>query len=213
MNFETLVQQPESLRDEAWEAQFLDAFIPMRVALISDAAKPGPDGWPYFHVRTGTDEGGEPVPRLVKWLAGRGIGLVVNAHKMVPDYVFTYGMLWNFIETGRFLIPPPPQAAKAGRVTGDVKLIMGAPTEKYLPLYVRGVLKEFLQAQGFADPKVLVISTEDFKQIDLAFSLESLGNPPENQHKTLAEALSWFLPLHYNLVLASEKEMPAFLSL
>ena len=38
MTFETLVQQPESLRDERWEAQFLDALIPTQVILESDEA-------------------------------------------------------------------------------------------------------------------------------------------------------------------------------
>ena len=159
---------------------------------------------------------GEPIPRLVQWLAGRGIGLVINAHKMVPDYVFTYGMLWNFVETGRFVIPPSTEAtARPGAVhtTAAGQLLMGPPTEKYLPLYVRSVLREFLVAQGYAKPKILVLSSADFKQIDLAFSLESLNSPPAHQHKLLAEAISWFLPLHYNLVLASEKDLPEFFEL
>jgi hypothetical protein len=210
MTFETLVQQPESLRDERWEAQFLVALVPRAVVLESDEAKTGPDGWPYFHVRATAEGGSEPLVRLVKGLAGRGIGLVVNAHKMVPDYIFTYGMIWNFVETGRFIVPQEAKA-QAGKVETDLKqMLSGAPTEKYLPLYVRSVLREFLKAQGFKEPRVLVVSTPDFKHIDLVISLESLNNAPLKEHKTLAEVISWFLPLHYNLVLASEQGMPAF---
>lgn len=209
MTFETLVQQPESLRDSQWEAQFLDALIPQNVVVEATEAKPGPDGWPYFRIRTAAD-GTEPFVRLVHWLAGRGIGLAVNAHKMMPDYVFTYGMLWYFVQSGRFVVPQPQVAPGKIELTPGPNLLMGAPTEAYLPKSVRGILAEFLKAQGYADPKVLVVSTQDFAQIDLVFSIESLGNLPEAQHRTMAEALSWFMPLHYSLVLASEKDLPPF---
>jgi hypothetical protein len=50
----------------------------------------------------------------------------------------------------------------------------------------------------------------DQKNYDLCFSLESFGNPPETEHKGLAEALSWFLPAHYSIALISEKLLPGF---
>src|SRR6266404_1694620 len=102
MDFEVLIQQPEAKRDNAWETAFLNAFAGMKVQLESDQAKTGPDGFPYFFVRTSA-EATEPVRDLVQWLAPRGIGIVVNAHKMLPDYIFPHGMLWNFVETGKYL--------------------------------------------------------------------------------------------------------------
>src|ERR1044072_556607 len=97
-----LVSQPESYRDDEWERAFLQAIIDAKVALESEEAKRGPDGWPYLFVKTSAT-GKEPVSRIVTWLVDRGIGMAVNAHKMVPDYIFTYGMIWNFKETGLFL--------------------------------------------------------------------------------------------------------------
>lgn len=211
MEFERLIQQPETARDERWEAEFLDGILPRRVQLEGNEAKEGPDGWPYFFVRTEVSEGeGEPFVEIVKWLASRGIGLAVNTHKMLPDYIFPYGMLWNYVETGRFVLP---QAALEG---GEVafneneKVIFGAPSEKYLPLYVRSVLREFLLAQGFTTPRVLVATSQDYKKTDLILSLDSLGGLPKSQHKTLAEMLSWFLPLHYSLILGAEEGLPKF---
>lgn len=205
MDFQTLIQQPESARDAAWENRFLDGFLQARVQVETPEPKTGPDGWPYLLVRT-SPEATEPVARVLNWLTGRGIGLAVNAHKMVPDYVFTYGMLWNFKETGRFVVPTPERsAAEPGR-----KLLMGAPTPKYLPPYVREVLREFLREQRFLRPKILVISSEDYKDVDLAFSLESLGGLGEKDQKTLAEGLAWFLPLHYNVTLVTEQNLPKF---
>lgn len=213
MDFDILLQQPESLRSGPWEEEFLQQFSKMKVQIESDQAKNGPDGWPYLFVRTGP-EVAEPVQQVVGWLAGRGIGLVVNAHKMLPDYIFTYGMLWNFVETGRFLEAGlAPRPAGEAVYSKDRDLIIGPPSDKYLPPYVRAVLKEFLLAQGIAQPRVLVISTPDFREVDLVISVDSLGQLPPSEHRTLAEMLAWFLPQHYTLVLGHEAGLPAFSNL
>jgi len=217
MSLETLIQQPESLRDNQWELQFLDALVPTKVDIVGDQPQNGPDGWPYMLVRTST-EGKEPFQKVVQWLSGRGIGLVVNPHKMVPDYVFTYGMIWNFTRTGRFVMPGSSTLVKAPGpervvVEPGQKLLMGPPTEDYLPSSVRDILREFLAQQALKNVRILVLTTSDFKQTDLALSLESLGPLSDRDQKSLAQALSWFLPLHYSLVLISEQGLPPFVSL
>lgn len=209
MDFITLIQQPESKRDDQWEQSFLQQFVQLKVHLESDQAKPGPDGWPYLFVRAGV-EGKEPAIDIIRWLAGRGIGLVVNAHKMLPDYVFSYGMLWNYAETGRFV---QSEAARAGGdvvFSSDKKMVFGPPTEKYMPPYVRGVMREFLRAQGFLHPKVLVATTPDYRETDLLLSLDSLGGLPKAEHKKFAEMMAWFLPTHYSFVLGEEAGLPEF---
>src|SRR6185437_10071519 len=102
MDFATLIQQPEARRNEAWEKDFLALFPGLKVELESDQPVNGPDGWPYLLIKTTTGAGAEPVADIISWLADKGIGLVLNSHKMVPDYVFTYGMLWYFAHTGRW---------------------------------------------------------------------------------------------------------------
>lgn len=218
MDFISLVQQPESQRNDTWEVQFLDGILTQDVEVLQDQPQTGPDGWPYLLVKAGTpgEKPGEPFGRIVRWLSQRGIGLVVNPHKMMPDYVFTFGMLWNQIETGRFVIPSPKNEEAC--FEQKQRLIMGAPTEKYLPSYVRKILREFLKAQGIERPKILVVSSADYKKIDLAFSMESLSGAnsaplSQDDQKNLAEALSWFLPLHYGLTLVSEAGLPPFYDL
>lgn len=208
MEFNQLIQQPEALRNEEWESDFLTQFVQLKVQLDGDQAKAGPDGWPYLHVRT-TGEGAEPVMQVIQWLAAKGIGLVVNAHKMVPDYVFTYGMLWNFAETGRFADPAGARATGQADYTGK-KMIFGPPTEKYLPPYVRTVLRDFLRAQGFVQPRILVATTADYLETDLLLSIESIGGLAATEQRRFAEMLGWFLPLHYSLILAGEKDLPPF---
>jgi hypothetical protein len=81
-----------------------------------------------------------------------------------------------------------------------------------LPQYVRNILKQFFMDQNVMRPRILVMST-DRKNYDLAFSLESLGNPPVKEHQGVAEAISWFLPPHYSIVLVSEIGLPEFTDL
>ena len=208
MDFEQLIQQPESLRDDVWEQEFLHQVAQTNVELIKEQPAEGPDGWPYLLVRTG---GSEPFVKVAAWLATRGIGLAVNSHKMVPDYVFTYGMIWNFKQTGQFVSEPSQNSPGEVRLGPDA--IFGAPTEEYLPGYVRNILRQFLGAQGFEAVRIAVISSGDFKTVDLVFSEESLKIQGEAQQQTLAEAISWFLPLHYSLVFASEQKLPGFIAL
>lgn len=208
MTLKTLTEMPESQRQDQWEWQFLEQIVPAKVQIVHDEPRPGPDGFPYIHLRT--DTGDEPFLKVVNWAASRGIGLVINPHKMMPDYVFTFGMLWNFVETGKFVAASdtPPTDLKI-----DSETIMGAPTDAYLPPYVRSILKEFLAAQGFPSPRILVATSKDFKQTDLVFSVESLAAIEPQDHPVLAEAMGWFLPTHYSLVFASEKKLPKFFSL
>ena len=191
-----LVRQPDEARDGEWEKAFFQSIIESRLTILDEAPQMGPDGWPYLQVST-DPSGEEPGYRLMEWLATRGIGLVVNPVKSYPDYVFTYGMIWNYKERGQFLSPlseeidSGPLSYEAGE-----EVVAGAPTDEYLPKYVRQVIGEFLGQQGIRSPKIIMLG-KDAKNLELCFSLESLGNPKAEEHQGVAEALAWFLPAHY----------------
>lgn len=208
MKLQELLKVPDKNRDQAWENQFFKAFSESNVKLLSQEPQNGPDGWPYLLVET-TADATEPSQKIIQWLAEKGIGLVVNPEKEYPDYIFSYGMLWHFRQTGLFVkdIPPP----KEGFYEFDPEHIKhaGTPSEDYLPKHARGILREFFRDQGILKPQVLLISM-DKVQYDLAFSLESLGDPVEEEHQGIAEAISWFLPPHYTLLLVSQDGLPPF---
>lgn len=204
-----LIQQPEAQRDAEWERAFFQSIVESQLEIDGGESRVGPDGWPYLFSKTSA-VATEPFAKVVEWLAPRGIGLVINAHKMLPDYIFPYGMIWHFVQTGQFIPAPDSSRPREAILEKDKKYIFGPPAESYLPKFVRKVMREFLGAQGIHDPRVLVISSEDYKNIDLVFSVESLGSPEPGQHQAMADALSWFLPLHYSLILASEKDLPKF---
>lgn len=212
-----LLSVKEEERNFSWEEKFFKAFSQESVKLLSEDPQQGPDGWPYLVCETvppAMQDKTELVQKLFQWLAMKGIGLVVNPRRTpYPDYVFSYGMIWNFRETGYFIMPSTSGSIEKAESTAvefdNNQIYTGTPTEQYLPKYVREVLKDFFKDQMVFDPKVLMIS-KDQKNYDLCFSIESLGNPPQVEHAGIAEAISWFLPTHYSLVLISEKNLPPF---
>jgi hypothetical protein len=206
-----LVSIADEQRDAKWEISFFQSLTSTNVKVLSPDPQYGPDNWPYIMVASDL-EASEPTQNLIYWLSEKGIGLVVNPQKDYPDYIFTYGMIWSFRETGLFFRPEPPELTKQVSLEPGQKLYVGEPSPEYLPPYVRNIIREFLRDQGFLSPKVLMLSTDGL-QYDLAFSTESIGNPPEAEHESIAEALSWFLPPHYSLVLISEQNLPPFVDL
>lgn len=218
--FEKLLAVEPANRDEAWESSFQEAFTQAKVKIDFPEPKEGPDHWPYLLVSTGP-EADEPVVSVLNWLSTRGIGLALNAQKSAPDYVFSYGMIWNFRERGQFLSPQESALENKSQKTPESgrfelkhgqEVLTGSPSESYLPKYVRSVIKQFLMDQGVFTPKVLMVSV-DHKNYDLCFSIESLKSPPAHEHANIAEALSWFLPAHYTVSLVSEKTVAGFQAL
>lgn len=218
----------DEARDQAWDEKFFKLFSESQLRLVLQDPQQGPDGWPYLitevvlekspAVSDSTDTSAadtsiESAQKILHWLATRGIGLVVNPKRTpYPDFVFTYGMIWSFRETG-FFNKYQLQNESSQLVLEDPKnALFGEPTVDFLPQYVRKVLKDFFLDQSVFDPKVLMIS-KDGSNYDLCFSLESLGSPKQEEHDGVLEALSWFLPPHYSLALISEKGLPPFKSL
>ncbi len=211
MTLEKLLNVTEEERDLDWEDKFFMAFTSSEIQVLSAEPQTGPDGWPYLLADTKGEEL-EPAQKVLQCLATRGIGLALNPTKSYPDFVFNYGMIWHFRETGLFYRRQDEITSGAVEMKEGQNILSGPPKEEYLPGYVRKVLKDFFLDQGLMAIKILMIS-QDGKHYDLAFSLESLGNPPQKEHEGIAEAISWFLPPHYSILLTTEKGLPPFLPL
>ena len=131
----------------------------------------GPDHWPYIFCSTATDQKALQVDssqKVLRWLSEKGIGLVVNPErKPYPDFVFSYGMIWYFRETGFFMNAPQKQDVSTSlAANAEGKWFTGAPSEQYLPIYVRGVLKNFFADQLKHNVKIMMLSA-DQKNYDL----------------------------------------------
>jgi hypothetical protein len=212
MNLQELLRTPDSERTIHWEDQFLTALSQSQIQLLMADPQQGPDSWPYLFVSTDPGATQEPFQKIVQWASTRGIGLAINPNKEYPDFILSYGMLWFFRETGKFIQresdADKPKIESVEYSKSALKHA-GTPTEKFLPPYVRTILKSFFRDQGVFAPRILMVSL-DGKYYDLAFSADSLGNPPEQEWAGVAEAISWFLPPHYSVVITAEAELPPF---
>lgn len=200
---EEMLKVPFEERDEQWEDEFFKAIREWNFEFLSDSPIEGPDGMPYLAVKT--VEEGEPASKVFDWLGEKGVGLAVNPNKETPDYVFSYGMIWNFLLNGEFMTRTEEnsEGGKELDIEPGQEMMAGTPSESYLPPHVRGLFREFLVQQGVHKPRVVMLS-QDSKNYDLCFSLESLGNPPQEEWQGILEAFSWFFPLHYSFSILSE---------
>lgn len=212
------LETSEPDRNFDWDERFFKLFSDCTLKILSSDPQQGPDGWPYLVVETVdkqllNDESSDSAQKIIHWLSTRGIGLIVNPKKLpYPDYVFSYGMLWSFRETGYFIKQNTRNIEKKISLNSSQTIKTGPPSDDYLPKYVRTILKEFLRDQGVLSPKVLLVS-ENGTDYDLCFSIESLGSPAEKEHEGILEALSWFLPPHYSLALITEQGFNSFVEL
>lgn len=207
----------EENRDRNWDEKFFKLISEANLSILTQDPQQGPDGWPYLIAETVSDNqiavNVDSAQKIFHWLSTKGIGLVINPRRTpYPDYVFSYGMLWSFRETGYFIKFHDLNPSGPLVISENSSIKTGPPSLEYLPQYVRDVLKDFFRDQNLFEPKVLMIST-DGKNYDLCFSLESLGNPAVDDHKVFLEAVSWFLPPHYTLGIISEKGLPEFTAL
>lgn len=205
----------EEDRNQAWDEKFFKMLSESDLRIMSEDPQQGPDGWPYLVTETLTTTRSEAekvdsAQKIFHWLSTRGIGLVVNPRRLpYPDYVFSYGMIWSFRETGYFMKYNAQSQSPNFTLDKNANIKTGPASEEYLPKYVRQILKNFLIDQGVFNPRILMVAP-DGENYDLCFSLESLGNPPESEHKGILEALAWFLPPHYSLALVSDQGFPLF---
>lgn len=201
---EEILKVPVDDRDEAWEQSFFRALPQSQFEFLSDSPIEGPDGMPYLAVST-VSENGEPADKVFDWLGEKGVGLAVNPSDEAPDYVFSYGMIWNFLLNGEFLTEAENESdgGKEFEITEGQEMMAGTPSEAYFPPHVRTIFKEFMQQQGVHKPRVVMLS-QDSKNYDLCFSWESLGKPPQEEWQGILEAFSWFFPMHYSFSILSE---------
>ena len=205
----------EENRNQAWDDKFFKMLSEADLKILAEDPQQGPDGWPYLITETATDvrtaeDRIDSSQKILHWLSTRGIGLVVNPRKLpYPDYVFSYGMIWSFRESGFFLKYNLHNPSSDFKIEANKNIKTGPPSAEYLPTYVRQILKNFLIDQGVFSPSVLMIAV-DGTNYDLCFSLESFGHPPESEHQGILEAIAWFLPPHYSVALVSDKGFSTF---
>lgn len=185
---------------------FFKELLNTKVGLLSESLQTGPDDMPYLFVTTDSENPSEDMHSLLKWCYEKGAGLVLNPQRPEPDFIFTYGMVWNFIHNGEFLSSEVIVGTKSNTPNAS-KYFAGEIVESVWPKVPRTWLKKFLLEQGVIAPKAVLLS-EDQKKYEIAFSIESLGSGDESEHEGILETFAWFFPRHYSLMLVKEKMIP-----
>ncbi|WP_353196476.1 hypothetical protein [Parapedobacter defluvii] len=197
-------------RDATWEKKFLADVAEASFACGDPQIIQGLDGFPYFQLQI-------PIPNqpfqcyvvqhmVSDFILDRGIGVVINAQKGQPDWVFTYGDLVNFAIKGEFYTASPAvQLPQQEVIQQQEEVLVGQPSEEFLPMPTRGIIRQFLEQQGIRDPKIALMSRQYGEEVlqELVTNLT-----PEKVGRQLFEALQtpmrWFLPRHYSMVAMDE---------
>ncbi len=202
MNLNELLAVKSKLRDGEWETGFFAALQEGQIRVLSQDPQAGPEGFPYLLTTTYGEQGQEPFQRVAHWCADTGIGLTLNPTEDGEDYLFTFGMLWNYKHRGEFYSFWSHDESSSA----TDEMVIRKITDVYWPEKPRKIFKEFLLQQNILQPKVVLFSKDAKSDPELGISLESIGNPPQREHNGILEAFSWFFPRHYALVLVSESQ-------
>jgi len=188
-----LCDYPISRRDLTWEKSLARGFSESEIFLVEDQPFQGPDGFSYMHVSSvkGTQIEKED---FLNWCFESGLGIVLNLkEKKAPDYVFNYGMVWNYLLRGAFVNEVPKM-----KEAGD-DLYVHKISEGYLPKDVRKVIKSFLEMNKIENTKISLVSGGDGTAYELMLHFPDLEVEHESEKTTLLESVAWFLPLDYRL--------------
>ncbi|MCC6137899.1 MAG: hypothetical protein IT287_04655 [Bdellovibrionaceae bacterium] len=203
MSLNTLLAVKSKLRDGEWEESFFATLGAGNIRVLSENPQEGPEGFPYLLTTSYGQDYDEPFTKVAHWCADTGVGIVLNPTEDGEDYLFTFGMLWNYKYRGEFYSQWTHEETEASAPQMVIRKI----TDVFWPEKPRKIFKEFLIHQSILRPRVCLFSKSASSDPELGISLECLGNPPQRERAQLLEAFSWFFPRHYALVLVSEADI------
>ncbi len=206
-----LVAVPKPDRDKTWDAAFLANLAEASFRCGTPQIIQGPDDFPYFQLflpEPGVGFQCYVIDRMKDdFLLERGLGVVVNPGPAGPDWVLSYGDIVNFALTQEFYTTGETSFSK--EVSDEVieteeQVLVGQPSETLLPRATRNVLREYLQTNGIATPKVALLMRRlrDKPGVsqDLVFNIGPRDFSSEALYRSVMQRIGWFLPRHYSFV-------------
>lgn len=189
---EQLFAVPREERADTWREAFFATVPDASLAAADPQVFTGPDGYPYFLLRMPDPGPFETfcVTHVLDTCLRAGAGIVVSAGAPEPEWVFTYGDLWSFKETGQFVV----SWGESVTLTEPHRVLVGAPAETVLPAYARPVLRNALRTQGAVDPEVFLVRAPGLDP-EQSFAFRPLPDP---------RGLLWFVPRHFGVTVAQD---------
>jgi hypothetical protein len=206
-----LVAVPPQDRDAAWDTAFLANLAGASFRCGTPQIIQGPDGFPYFQLflpEPGVGFQCYVIDRMKDdFLLERGLGVVINPTPAGPDWVLSYGDIVNFALTQEFYTTgetPFSKEASDEVIETEEQVMVGQPNETLLPQATRNVLREYLQTNGVATPKIALLMrrlrNETGVSQDLVFNITPDDFGDEALYRSVMQQIGWFLPRHYAFV-------------
>lgn len=208
-NIQHLLKTPLQDRDSDWIDSFLQNIDECTLQLADSEVAIANDGYPYIHVNT-LESPSNPREFIIKneleTILRNGFGVVINAHKNQPDWMFSYGDLLNYQINKEFYTDDSvfSEHGKSFVVPQDEKILVGQPSEDILPQQTRQHLREYLSFSGIKNGKVLLMARnyedEEKASQDLVFNITPNQFSNKDEYTQVMKTLAWFLPRHYSIV-------------
>jgi hypothetical protein len=202
-----LFATPKEQRDDQWRKTFLENVETASFMKGDPELLTGPDGFPYFVMRT-------PIPmqpfesfciRNMKddFILHNGWGIVINPTEEGGDWVFTYGDIVNLHVSQKFYSEIQPPVLPASEViTAEEEVLIGQPSETFVPMHTRNIIRSFLKKNGIERPSFMMMARKMHGTVvnQLVFNIFKEEHSPE-QIEHLMRPISWLLPRHYILII------------
>ena len=199
-------------RDAEWYKSFESALLSVHIRLPDpDGADffTGPDQLKYWQLEFGGGEGSTSFKAALPQLAELGCGVVISSGS--SHYVLHYGDLWSMHEYGFFFkspgvadaesVPSDQTRLNLFRVSKATRIMIGCPSDHYLPHYVKKNIAEGLKQFGIAESGVASVYIRDLNpRQNLVFAVKAANFKTPAEHQAVMGFLAWSLPKHYGLL-------------
>ena len=221
----TLFEIPVEKRDDEWRSLFCMNVSEASFRLGSPEVQEGPDKFPYLHLCL--PESNVPFPAYSieflreSVLINNGLGIVIESSEGKAEWVFSHGDVLNLHLNNEYFTQADPSNSRISSSDTDSKLVIeagtnmlvGAPSDVYLPTATRTAIRNFLERSGVSNPKVTLLalkaqaSEEDNDNFvrELCFYCDE-NTFQKDMNLAYKDGVSWYLPRHYKYLFADKDD-------
>jgi len=209
----SLLEIPSNERTNDWQQRFDENILHASFTCGNPQVIQGPDGMPYFMLQY--PESKKPfnpfsLVSIKDHVLQNGYGVALSPDGQQVIWSIPHGAMVNLHVNGELFTAADHTNLPEREVLKEkTEVFYGQPSEEYLPAATREVLKDFLQSQGIAEPKVALMLREHAEgpTTELVFNIHAEEFESEQHFEALMKRVQWFLPRHYVLtVLPKEPE-------
>ncbi len=209
-----LLSAEQTARDADWYKKFENALMSLPVQKpnpLQPGAIPGPDRLNYLVIRCPVELPDSDFKSILPDLAEIGCGVAFDFGN--HHYVLHYGDIWSLHEYGFFYKPratadaepvdaPAPENLNLFKVPNSTRIIIGCPSDHYLPHYVKkNISHQLAHLWNIHNTGVASVYIRDMNpRQNLVFSIKQRDFSSPGDFKAVMNFLAWSLPKHYGLL-------------